>query len=106
MGKIIFILIFLIFTAWAIACGNVFAQRSVNSAQEAAKKARESLVTRPSSSSSQIEWLDKLVKTVNMNEPAPKGASTRKIADSVPAPAPETGLGEEVEDEEVVDEDA
>ena len=72
------ILICLIFAAGAIVCGDVFAQRGIDNAQEAAKAAKASLTTRPHSSSSQIEWLDQFIDVVNMEKPATKGTSTLK----------------------------
>jgi len=42
-----------------------YAQRSVNSAQDAAKAAKASLVNQSGGSSSQIEWLDQVIDVVN-----------------------------------------
>ena len=60
----------IVFVAGAIICGDVFAQRSVNSAEDAAKAAKASLMNQHSRSSSQIEWLNNVVNTINMNKPA------------------------------------
>ncbi|MCX5712611.1 MAG: hypothetical protein NTY47_06055 [Candidatus Omnitrophica bacterium] len=80
MKKIMLILMCLIFAAETIVCGDVFAQRSVNSAQEAARAAKESLTDRSGGNSSQIEWLDQIIDVVNMNGPASKDAANLKTS--------------------------
>jgi hypothetical protein len=57
------------------ACGGAFAQRYVNTADEAAKKARESLADRHDHASSNIKWLDNVIDVVNMDKPKAKDAS-------------------------------
>ncbi len=78
MKKAIVISVSLVFAAGSLLCGNVFAQRSVNSAQDAAKAAKASLTNRSGNSSSQIEWLDQVIHAVNMDGPAAKDTSTQK----------------------------
>jgi hypothetical protein len=53
-----------------ILCGEASAQRYVNNAQEAAKAAQNSLKKQRSQSSSQIEWLNSVVNTINMRDPS------------------------------------
>jgi hypothetical protein len=71
MKKIILVVIVMVFIATP-----VFAQRYVNSAEEASKKAKESL-RNPHYSSSQIGWLDNVIKVVNINEPAYKDIAAK-----------------------------
>jgi len=78
MKKMTTIFIGMIFAAGSIMCGDLFAQRSVNVSQDAAKAARESLTNRSGGSSSQIEWLDQVIHAVNMDEPHAKDSSTKK----------------------------
>jgi hypothetical protein len=75
MKKAIVVLICLVYALGAIVCGNTFAQRSVNAAQDAARAAKESLTSRSYGSSSRIKWLDQIIDAVNMDETASKGAS-------------------------------
>ncbi len=70
MKKIIALSIFMAFVAGAIVCSDLFAQRSVNAADDAAKAARASLMNKPGKSSSQIEWLNQVVKVINMDDTA------------------------------------
>ena len=77
MKELIIVSMCLIFAAGAIVPGNVFAQRSMNAAQDAAKAAKASLASQSHSSSSQIKWVDQLIDVINMDETAPKGTSTR-----------------------------
>lgn len=46
----------------------VYAQRSVNSAQDAAKAAKASLVNQSGGSSSKIEWLDQVIDVINTKQ--------------------------------------
>jgi hypothetical protein len=66
MKKIMIAFTCLMFAAGIIACGDIFAQRDVNIAQEAAKKARESIEKHPKNGASEIEGTN----AVNTNEPA------------------------------------
>jgi archaellum component FlaF (FlaF/FlaG flagellin family) len=52
-----------------IFSGDVFAQRYVNNAQEAAEAAKRRLSEKNNRSSSQIEWLNNVVNVINMSEP-------------------------------------
>ena len=72
MRNVVVISVCIVFAAGAIICGDVFAQRSVNSAEDAAKAARASLMNQHNRSSSQIGWLDNVVNMINMNDPAKK----------------------------------
>ena len=67
MRKIVLVVLAVIFMATP-----VFAQRSLNYAQEAAKKAQERNMASRNNSSSQIEWLDNVIKVVNMDESSSK----------------------------------
>ena len=71
------ILACVLFAIVTIMCSDTFAQRSVNSAQEAAKAAQESLKNQRNRSSSQIDWLNNVINTVNMNDPADKDVASR-----------------------------
>lgn len=77
MKKLITVLMILVFAAGFIVCDNCFAQRSVNSAQEASKAAKENLMNRRNHGSSQIEWLNNVINVVNMNEPAYKDVAAQ-----------------------------
>ena len=77
MKKVIVVLTCLVYALGATVCGNAFAQRSMNAAQDAAKAAKASITSRSHGSSSQIKWLDQIIDVVNMDETAPKGTSTR-----------------------------
>lgn len=68
MNKII-VAICIFFVMGAVMCSDIFAQRYVNSAGDAARKAKESLVNKGNRSSSQIEWLDNVINTINMDKP-------------------------------------
>lgn len=57
-----------IILAGIVAGTDAFAQRSVNSAQDAARAAKNSLSNKSGQSSSQIEWLNSVINVVNMNE--------------------------------------
>lgn len=76
MKNIKLILVCMVLATGAIVCSDVFAQRYVNSAEEASKKAKESLKN-PHYSSSQIGWLDNVIKMVNLNEPAYKDVAAQ-----------------------------
>jgi len=80
MKTITSILACAVFAAGAIVCSDVSAQRDVNSAQEAAQAAKESLRNRRNHATSQIGWLDNVINAVNLNEPAYKdiAAQTNK----------------------------
>lgn len=66
----------MIFIAAIIMCGDAFAQRSVNSAQDAARAAKESLKN-PNYSSSQVGWLNNIINVINLNEPAYKDVAAQ-----------------------------
>ena len=57
--------------AEVITCAELFAQRDVNNAQEAAKTAKTSLTQQPDNEAVQIEWSS----PVNTNEPASNDVS-------------------------------
>ena len=76
--KKVFAVVCMVFVACAIICYNVFAQRSVNSADDAAKAARASLVNRPTHASSQIDWLNQTINVINLDGFASKDSSTEK----------------------------
>lgn len=81
MKKVTVVLACIIFLAGTILCNDLFAQRSVNSAQDAAKAAKASLTNRSGSgSSSQIDWLNQVVNIINMEGSAPKDSSTEKAS--------------------------
>ena len=76
--KKVFAVVCMVFVACAIICYNVFAQRSVNNADEAAKAARASLMNRPSHASSQIGWLNQTINVINLDGLNSKDNSTEK----------------------------
>jgi len=76
MKKVIISMICIVFAAGTMVCDDVFAQRSVNAAQDAAKAAKASLTNRSGNSSSQIGWLDQVVDIINMDDTATKDKST------------------------------
>ena len=66
----------MIFVAAFIMHSDVFAQRSVNSAEDAALAAKESLKN-PNYSSSQVNWLNNVINVINLNEPAYKDVAAQ-----------------------------
>ena len=66
----------LVYALGAIVCGNAFAQRSMNAAQDAAKAAKASITSQSHGSSSQIKWLDQVIDVVNMDETTSESTST------------------------------
>jgi len=80
MGKVAAALVCIVFAAGAIMCGDAFAQRGVNTAEDAARAARASLTNQRNRSSSQIEWLNGVINTINMNEPAKKDIAAQNNA--------------------------
>jgi hypothetical protein len=72
MKNVKLVLICMVFAAGSSICSDVFAQREVNSAQEAGKTAKESLMNRRNHGSSQIGWLNNVINVVNINEPVYK----------------------------------
>jgi len=57
-----------IILAVGMMSSDVFAQRYVNSADQAAKAARTSMEKRGSQSSSQIGWLNDVINVINMDQ--------------------------------------
>lgn len=75
MKRLTVLLVCAVFAAGAVICGASFAQRSVNTAEDAAKAAKASLMNKPRGASSQIEWLNQVVNMINMDESSPKDGS-------------------------------
>lgn len=71
------LLISAVLSSMAIYSGDCFAQRYINSAEEASKKAKEDLMDRRNHATSQIDWLNNVINVVNMNEPAYKDVAAQ-----------------------------
>lgn len=66
-----------VFIAVAAMCGDAFAQRYVNTAEEASRAAKASLENNRNHATSKVEWLNNVISVINLNEPAYKDVAAQ-----------------------------